>query len=283
MTSTGSNCSTVLTNTTWRPVAVRGAGGSRRPARLRSRFSEDLADAAMSAPAALEKLMATRWRSSRKGPATAARPFSTLRSDRTFGEIAAVGGGGTPSTTVPEYWDGAVSWATPTDITALRGPYLSATARTITNKGLANCASALYPVGSILMTSRATIGAFALAKAPTAVNQGFIVVTPKNDDTYWLFHEMRSRIDEFVAHANGATFLELSRGNFKRLRVRLAGDNATKDFEARVGPLHNSASTALDENRTLAATRDALLQALMSGRLRVADLDSADSAAESVL
>ena len=137
----------------------------------------------------------------------------------TFDGVAHVGGGGTPSTTVDGYWNGGVQWATPTDVTALNGPYLSATTRTISDSGLAACSSSLHPAGSILMTSRATIGAFAVAQLPLAVNQGFIVVNAKQQEfQWWLFHEMRSRVGEFVSYANGATFLELSRGRFRSCR-----------------------------------------------------------------
>lgn len=195
-------------------------------------------------------------------------------SAQTFDEVARVGGGGTPSTKVAEYWDGPIPWASPTDITKLQGPYLGQTARTISDLGLANCASSLYPRGSILMTSRATIGAFALAECPVAVNQGFIVVVP-NDPLmrFWLFHEMRDRVDEFLTHANGATFLELSRGNFRRLPVRIADLAVITAFADKAAALHSSAASALRETRTLEAIRDALLPALMSGRLRVRDAE----------
>jgi len=125
------------------------------------------------------------------------------------------------------------------------------------------------------MTSRATIGAFALAQVPTAVNQGFIVVVPNGSAPgLWLFHEMRSRIEEFTSLANGATFLELSRGNFKSFRVRLAEPAVMAQFQEQATALHDRAAAALRENERLASTRDALLPALMSGRLRVRDAAS---------
>ncbi|WP_426978241.1 restriction endonuclease subunit S [Pseudarthrobacter sp. O4] len=199
-----------------------------------------------------------------------ALPFS----EQTFGDVAKVSGGGTPSTSVPEFWNGDVLWATPTDVTALQGPYLSATSRRISEDGLAACASDLYPAGAILMTSRATIGAFALAQQPMAVNQGFIVVQPQDPELrLWFFHEMRSRVDEFISLANGATFLELSRGNFKKFKVRLAEPQVMKEFVAVAEPLHAAASNGLSENTKLATTRDTLLPQLMSGKLRVKEAE----------
>ncbi|WP_081768086.1 restriction endonuclease subunit S [Microbacterium sp. MRS-1] len=192
-----------------------------------------------------------------------------------FEEIADISGGGTPSTKNPALWDGDIWWATPTDMTALVGPYLESTSRRIAPAGLAACSSKLFEPGAILMTSRATIGALAINGVPTALNQGFIAVEPHDPRLrWWLFHEMESRVDEFISWANGATFLELSRGNFKRLPVRVPEETVLMAFDSRIAPLHDAARGALAENRTLAATRDALLPELMSGKLRVRDAEA---------
>lgn len=193
----------------------------------------------------------------------------------TFDDLAHVGGGATPKTSMEEYWGGDVWWATPTDVTGLSAPYLTATNRTITVAGLGACSSPLYPAGSILMTSRATIGAFAIAQRPMAVNQGFIVVNAKDPVLkWWLFHEMRSRVDEFLAHANGATFLELPRGRFKRLPVRHPTAAVASAFTGVVGPLHELSAQLLLENGALGKTRNDLLPLLVSGRLRVKDAET---------
>ena len=194
----------------------------------------------------------------------------------TYGNVADVFGGGTPSTKTDDYWGGEIRWATPTDVTALQAPYLEDTSRHLTSAGLAACASELHPAGSILMTSRATIGAFALAGGPTAVNQGFIVVRPKDSQLdMWLFHEMQSRVSDYLAVANGATFLELSRGRFKTMPVRWAPEDVMRQFGAIARPLHERARAAIHESRSLATLRDTLLPELMSGRLTVKDAEHA--------
>lgn len=194
--------------------------------------------------------------------------------EASYADLAAVSGGGTPRTSVPEYWCGQVQWATPTDVTGLTAPYLRSTSRTITEDGLSSCSSSLYPKGSILMTSRATIGAFAFAETPLAVNQGFIVVNAKDPlHQLWLFHEMRSRVQEFMSLANGATFLELSRGKFKGLNARLPARGVLEHFRKRTSNLHGSASLADLESESLENLRDTLLPRLMSGALRVRDAE----------
>ncbi|MEU7647499.1 restriction endonuclease subunit S [Streptomyces huasconensis] len=195
-------------------------------------------------------------------------------SAETFGSVAAVVGGGTPSTKVEDYWGGGIAWTTPSDVTALSSPYLFETGRTITAAGLDNCASQLYPAHSIFMTSRATIGAFALPQIPAAVNQGFIVVLPPSDEMrWWLLHEMRSRVDEMISLANGSTFLELSRKNFKAMSIRLPSGESLIKFARIAAPLHQRAAQASAEIRALSALRDTLLPQLMSGKLRVRDVE----------
>ncbi len=190
----------------------------------------------------------------------------------TYGDVAVIGGGGTPSTAVAEYWDGDIAWVTPTDVTQLDLPYLAETSRTLTSEGARASSSPLYPEGSILMTSRATIGAFALAMAPTTVNQGFIVVQARADaDRWWLLHEMQGRVDYYKSHANGATFLELPRSRFKDLSVRWPDEATRTAFSQRVAPLHRRAYASSVSSKRLAALRDALLPELMSGRIRVKD------------
>ncbi|CAQ04106.1 restriction endonuclease subunit S [Corynebacterium urealyticum] len=104
-----------------------------------------------------------------------------------FGRVCDVFGGSTPSTKVGEYWGGNINWATPTDLTALRGPWLSETERKITEAGLESMSSTLHPPGSILMTSRATIGHVAVAATPVTTNQGFIVIRASEKLTPWIF------------------------------------------------------------------------------------------------
>ncbi|MFQ6226275.1 restriction endonuclease subunit S [Nocardia sp. NPDC002869] len=188
----------------------------------------------------------------------------------TYADVVDVGGGGTPKTQVPEFWGGNVHWATPKDMTALPSPFLFDTSRQITDAGLASCSSALYSIGSILMTSRATIGVFALAQVPTAVNQGFIVVTPRSEvDRTYVLLEMMSRVPDYLNHANGSTFLEISRGRFKALPVVWPSDADRERLHRDVSPLLVEAAALQVEIADLIRTRDELLPLLMSGKIRV--------------
>jgi len=185
-----------------------------------------------------------------------------------FGEFADVFGGATPKTAVAGYWGGALEWTTPTDVTGLTAPYLFDTSRKITELGLQSCTAVMHPVGTIFMTSRATIGAFAINQIPAATNQGFIAVRPRQDaDRFFLFEEMRSRVDEFLDNANGSTFLEISRGRFKQLPLELPAYEEITRLSERLQPLHSKAAQLASEAERLGALRDVLLPELLSGRI----------------
>lgn len=190
----------------------------------------------------------------------------------TFGSFADVHGGATPKTSESSYWDGGLAWTTPTDVTRLPSPYLFTTSRTISDHGLRSCAAVMHPVGTILMTSRATIGVFAVNQVPTATNQGFIAVRPRRDAHRWfLLEEMRSRVPEFLDNANGSTFLEISRGRFKELALEVPADAAIDALDRMLAPLHKKAVQLAQEAAALGDLRDSLLPAVLSGRLRFAE------------
>lgn len=196
--------------------------------------------------------------------------FDPITVTTTFAEVVDVFGGGTPSTSNSEYWNGDLRWATPTDLTALSSPYLFDTAKKISGAGLAACSSRLHAKGAILMTSRATIGRIAVAQQPTATNQGFIVLAPRSEaDRWFLFHELCVRVDEFISRANGSTFLEISRGTFKSLSVDWPSADDRRRLHEQLAPLHEAAVGLERENEQLRRTRDELLPLLMSGAVRV--------------
>lgn len=125
-----------------------------------------------------------------------------------FGDIVS---GGTPSTSVSEYWDGDIAWCTPSDITRTKGTTIAKTERYITVKGLANSAAALLPPGCVLLCTRATIGDSKINSVAMATNQGFKNIIPKNCNITFLFYLLQTKKQEMLEKAIGSTFLEISK------------------------------------------------------------------------
>ena len=94
----------------------------------------------------------------------------------TLDDILSIKGGTTPSTKEPKYWNGKIAWTSPRDVTSLNGIYLFDTDRKITEDGLKQISSGLLPAGTLLMSSRAPVGALAYAEIPLAINQGYIAI-----------------------------------------------------------------------------------------------------------
>lgn len=137
-------------------------------------------------------------------------------------DVARVIGGGTPSRESADYWGGSIPWATPTDITGLRGRFIQQTAWAITDAALRDSSAVVLPPGSLLVTSRATIGACAINRVPMATNQGFQSLVPADGaSSEYLYYVIRHRQPELVRLAAGSTFLEISRRSLAAFNIDL--------------------------------------------------------------
>ncbi|MDR2963227.1 MAG: restriction endonuclease subunit S [Bacteroidales bacterium] len=132
-------------------------------------------------------------------------------------DIASIIGGGTPDTTKEEYWNGDVQWFTPTEIKA---NYVSKSQRTISELGLANSSAKFLPKGSILLTSRATIGDCAIALEECTTNQGFQSLIVKNDNSnIFVLNWLKTKKDELIRKAKGSTFLEINKTEIENISI----------------------------------------------------------------
>lgn len=196
-------------------------------------------------------------------------------STSTIGQEVEVVGGSTPSTKEARFWGGDISWATPKDLSSLSTPVLLSTERQITSAGLSQIGSGLLPVGTVLLSSRAPIGYMAIAQIPVAVNQGFIAMICKRrlpNIFVWLWTQ--ANMETIHQNANGSTFQEISKANFRPIEVTVATPELLRAFDDSARPLFDRIVSNERENRTLAATRDFLLPKLMSGEVRVDDAAS---------
>ena len=191
----------------------------------------------------------------------------------TLGDVCDAVGGGTPSTARPEYWGGDVTWVTPTDVTRNDCLVLLDSEKKITEAGLANSSAQLVPPETILMTSRASIGFFALMDKPACTNQGFISVLPKQDSArMFLLFNLLGRVEEMIGLATGATFKELSKKTFRALPVLWPTDALLKLYEDKTYPLIQQVRLIKKQNQELTKARDLLLPKLMSGQLDVSGI-----------
>lgn len=187
------------------------------------------------------------------------------------GETIELLGGGTPSKVENTYWEGGtVDWYTPSDLTGAKTLFMDRSAIRITPEGLARSSAKLFPADSLMMTSRATIGAIAINTGPASTNQGFITCLPNSRvPRSYLYYWLIQNVPVFISHATGATFKEITKGVFRRLPMMVPAANVVQEFERHVRPMHDMILMLERSNRRLAASRDLLLPRLISGQLAV--------------
>ena len=142
------------------------------------------------------------------------------------GELGDVVSGGTPSTTVPEYWGGDVNWFAPSDLTGHKQKYIARGAKNLTRKGLAKSSAKLLAAGSVMFSSRAPVGYVAINSAPAATNQGFKSITPHGElFNEYLYYYLKGAKRIAEERASGTTFKELSLSAFSALPVPIPPSN----------------------------------------------------------
>jgi len=188
-----------------------------------------------------------------------------------FAGIAEILGGSTPSTKEPSYWEGGVHpWVTPKDLSGMDTPVLLDTERKVTDAGLGKISSGLLPAGVLLLSSRAPIGYLAIAEIPVAINQGFIVMKPKNGmSNLFLLNLVRQRMNDIKSHANGSTFMEISKSAFRPIQVVSPPPFVIKAFDD-IARIHYD-RLVLNQKQisVLTELRDTTLPRLMSGKQRL--------------
>ena len=136
--------------------------------------------------------------------------FTDPWEQRKLGDVAEVIGGGTPSTSVDDYWDGDIDWYSPAELGETI--YVYGSERKITQAGYQNCSATMLPANkTILFTSRAGIGNTAILRRPGCTNQGFQSLVINDETDVYFIYSMTDKIKKYAEQkASGSTFLEIS-------------------------------------------------------------------------
>ena len=142
-----------------------------------------------------------------------------------LGEITSIVSGGTPARESSEFWGNDIPWVTPTDITNTKGRFLFNTSERLSFHGLNSSSASPLPSGTILMTSRATVGDARIAAREVCTNQGFKSLIPNRDiDGLFLFYQMQRCREAYKVYGIGSTFLEVSKKDTERFELLLPND-----------------------------------------------------------
>ena len=135
-----------------------------------------------------------------------------------LGDIAMVVGGGTPDTNNHKYWNGDIQWFTPSEIG--RDKYVTNSLRTISEEGLNKSSAKLLPIGTILLSSRATVGECSINKVECTTNQGFqSLITKEYFSKEFVFYLIQTKRKELIRKSCGSTFLEISANEVRKIKI----------------------------------------------------------------
>lgn len=186
-----------------------------------------------------------------------------------FTEIIQILGGGTPKTGESSYWNGNVPFFTPKDVGL---PYTITTEKTITEEGLAHCNSRLYPINTVFVTARGTVGKVGLPGVPMAMNQSCYALVGKDTHQLLVYFYTLKVVDRLKHKASGAVFDAITTRDFESEIIMKLSDDDAKAFLDVAEPIYQAVLSNSIENLRLAALRDSLLPKLMSGEIDVSDI-----------
>ena len=184
--------------------------------------------------------------------------------------IANLLGGGTPSKSSPEYWNGNIPFFTPTDCD--NSIFILDTADKITDAGLCNSSTRLFKKHSIFITARGSVGRSSINAVPMAMNQSCYAFQAKGNVSYtFLFFLIRELIMILEVKATGSVFNSIVSSDIETTDLVIPDEDLIMKFGSFCEPLFNQIETNLKQNHQLTQLRDFLLPMLINGQVSVAE------------
>lgn len=191
---------------------------------------------------------------SKRVPAIRFKGFTEEWEEKELGDCADIVGGGTPSTSVKEYWGGDINWYSPAEIG--NNTFIQESQRKITELGLKNSSATILPVGTVLFSSRAGIGNTAILTKEAATNQGFQSIIPNKNklDSYFIFSRTNELKKYGEVNGAGSTFIEVSGKQMSCMPIfnpELAEQKQIGEFFQNVDNLINANQRKLDKLKNI--------------------------------
>lgn len=190
-----------------------------------------------------------------------------------FNDLIELIGGGTPKTSVEEYWNGDIPWFSVVDAPNESDVYVLTTEKNITTEGLNNSSAKLLRKGTTIISARGTVGKCAMVAVPMAMNQSCYGVIGKNNipDEY-VYFQLKNAVQALQQMGHGSVFNTITRDTFKNIKVPFCNEELTNSYSLLVKNYFSKILNNNYQNIALTNLRDTLLPKLISGELSLEDL-----------
>ncbi|WP_187944983.1 restriction endonuclease subunit S [Helicobacter pylori] len=175
--------------------------------------------------------------------------------------------GSTPLTQISEYWNGTISWITPTDINDNKDIFNSE--RKITQKGLDTIR--MIPKNSVLVTCIASIGKNAILRVNGACNQQINAIIPNKDfNADFVYYLMENNKQYLLGKAGVTATYIISKQVFEEIDFFVPKDLDEQAAIANIlSDLDHEIISLKNKKRQFENIKKALNHDLMSAKIRV--------------
>ncbi|MFH2060740.1 MAG: restriction endonuclease subunit S [Pseudomonadota bacterium] len=178
--------------------------------------------------------------------------------------------GGTPKTSINEYWDGDIKWISAKDITPNHKKFILNTEKKITNEGLKNSATKLLPKYSVIISARGTVGKYCILSEQMCISQSNYGIKAKKEKIHYYSYLVVANIIRLLkAQAYGSVFDTITTITFKSLQIVQPPEKIIDSFVGTIEMVFDRVLLNTLQIQTLTKTRDTLLPKLMSGQIRI--------------
>lgn len=178
-------------------------------------------------------------------------------------------GGGTPKTSIAEYWNGEIPWFSVVDAPSTTDVFVIDTEKHITEIGLKNSSTKLLSEGVTIISARGTVGKLALVGQKMAMNQSCYGLQGKAGDAYFTYFSTSRLVEVLKQRTHGSVFDTITRDTFGGVSVVYPSVQVINAFEIVVSGVMDRIKINLHQSQTLTTLRDTLLPRLISGQLRI--------------
>lgn len=139
-----------------------------------------------------------------------------------FSELVYILGGGTPKTTVSEYWNGTIPWLSVKDFNSGE-KVVYTTEKTITQLGLEKSSTQLLKKNDIILSARGTVGEIAVIPFLMAFNQSCYGIRAKEEiiNSDFLYYLLKNSINLLKHNTHGSVFDTITRETFDNIAIKL--------------------------------------------------------------
>lgn len=183
-------------------------------------------------------------------------------------------GGGTPKTSVPEFWGGDIPWFSVVDTPPAGSVFVVDTEKTITQSGVSGSSARIIDEGTTIISARGTVGNLAMAARPMTFNQSCYALAGNGEiGPTFVYLAAQNMVSTLKAMSHGSVFSTITRDTFQSIKMAKPSPGILAAFERTASCLFDKIKANVLESRILAETRDALLPKLMSGEIRLAQAE----------